>query len=106
MRRSVDLEKFDPAKLRGSTAIFLVATYGEGDPTDNGKAFDKWLREEAGEDALAGMQYAVFALGNMQYEHYNSFGKLIDQLCERCAPLAEPRREGRTGPPGVGRCLL
>ena len=84
--KPVDLEKFDPAKLRGSTSIFLVATYGEGDPTDNARAFHRWLVESGEEGALEGMQFAVFALGNMQYEHYNSFGKLVDHECARCRP--------------------
>jgi NADPH-ferrihemoprotein reductase len=82
--KSVDLEKFDAAKLKGSTSIFLVATYGEGDPTDNARSFHRWLSETAEEGDLAGMQFTVFALGNMQYEHYNSFGKLVDKECERC----------------------
>ena len=81
--KPVDLEKFDPAKLKESIAIFLVATYGEGDPTDNARAFNRWLADTAEDRALEGMQYAVFGLGNMQYEHYNSFGKLVDKECER-----------------------
>ncbi len=39
--KPVDLEKFDPIKLKGSTSIFLVATYGEGDPTDNARSFHR-----------------------------------------------------------------
>ena len=94
--KSVDLEKFDPSKLKGSTSIFLVATYGEGDPTDNARSFHRWISETAEEGALAGMQFAVFALGNMQYEHYNSFGKLVDKECERCGGLTRPLRTRST----------
>jgi sulfite reductase alpha subunit-like flavoprotein len=80
---AVDLERFEPAMLPNSYAIFLVATYGEGDPTDNAKAFHEWL-SKASVDALAGCQFAVFGLGNTQYEHYNSEGKFVDAMCEKC----------------------
>jgi len=81
---AVDLERFDPASFtKNSFAIFLVATYGEGDPTDNAKGFHDWLARAAA-DALAGCSFAVFGLGNTQYEHYNSEGKFVDNMCEKC----------------------
>lgn len=81
---ALDLERFDPANVtKDSFAVFLVATYGEGDPTDNAKGFHDWLGEAAA-DALAGCNYAVFGLGNTQYEHYNSEGKFVDSMCEKC----------------------
>lgn len=77
--KAVDIERHDPDALPGSTAIFLVATYGEGDPTDNSKAFHSWLTGEASEGDLQGMHFAVFGLGNTQYEHYNTMGKTVDR---------------------------
>jgi NADPH-ferrihemoprotein reductase len=77
--RAVDLDRFDPATMAGSNAIFLVATYGEGDPTDNTKACYKWMKEDANEGDLQGMHYAVFGLGNKQYEQYNVMGKYFDR---------------------------
>jgi NADPH-ferrihemoprotein reductase len=62
-----------------SLAVFLLATYGEGDPTDNAMTFAKWLQNEDGElseQALGGLNYAVFGLGSTQYEHYNKMGKV------------------------------
>ena len=80
---ATDLERFESGMLPGSFAIFLVATYGEGDPTDNAKRFHTWLAQAAAE-ALSGCHFAVFGLGNTQYEHYNSEGKFVDNLCEKC----------------------
>lgn len=80
---AVDLDKFSGDMLPNAFAIFLVATYGEGDPTDNAKAFHGWLLK-APSNALAGCNFAVFGLGNTQYEHYNSVGKLVDNVCEKC----------------------
>ena len=55
-----------------------MATYGEGDPTDNAQAFYEWL--QSGEADLPGIKYArinhlvvnqLFGLGNKTYEHTN-----------------------------------
>lgn len=40
-----------------SVAIFVLATYGEGDPTDNAQELMEWLK--AGESDLTGIKYAV-----------------------------------------------
>uniref|UniRef100_A0A6U2DI80 NADPH--hemoprotein reductase n=1 Tax=Hemiselmis andersenii TaxID=464988 RepID=A0A6U2DI80_HEMAN len=80
--RAVDLERFEGDDMPGQAAIFLVATYGEGDPTDNAKASYEWMKSEAKQGALEDMSFAVFGLGNTQYEHYNSVGKFYDSQCE------------------------
>jgi sulfite reductase alpha subunit-like flavoprotein len=38
-------------------ALFCLATYGEGDPTDNAQEFYEWLRAE--ERELNNLHYAV-----------------------------------------------
>jgi len=58
-------------------AVFCVATYGEGDPTDNAQAFFDWLQE--GTASVNGLRYAVFGLGNSTYEHFNEMGKIVDK---------------------------
>ena len=79
----IDLEHYDKAHVSSATAVFLVATYGEGEPTDNGRDFHDWLVSEENEAALSDLTFAVFALGNTQYEHFNSFGKAVPALSLR-----------------------
>ncbi|XP_059370959.1 NADPH--cytochrome P450 reductase-like isoform X1 [Carassius carassius] len=80
---SADPEEYDMSELsrlpeiENSIAIFCMATYGEGDPTDNAQDFYDWLHE--GDANFSGVKYTVFALGNKTYEHYNAMGKYVDQ---------------------------
>ena len=80
--KMVDLEDFDPSQLLHSKiAIFLIATYGEGEPTDNAVKFSKWLKNEDQEleaNHLSKVNFSVFGLGNRQYEHFNRQGKLTN----------------------------
>lgn len=84
--KSVDLEEFDPEVLSQTrTAIFLMATYGEGEPTDNAAKFFKWLKNDDRElenSFLSKVEFTVFGLGNRQYEHFNRMGKLTDKFLE------------------------
>ncbi|XP_013384420.1 NADPH--cytochrome P450 reductase [Lingula anatina] len=68
------------AEIENSLAIFCMATYGEGDPTDNAQEFYDWLQN--GDADLSGVRYAVFSLGNKTYEHYNAMGKYVDKRLE------------------------
>ncbi|XP_051534477.1 NADPH--cytochrome P450 reductase-like isoform X1 [Myxocyprinus asiaticus] len=87
-----DPEEYDMGELsrlteiENSLAIFCMATYGEGDPTDNAQDFYDWLQE--GDADLNGVKYTVFALGNKTYEHYNAMGKYVDK---RLAELGAQR---------------
>lgn len=73
-----DLPKL--TEIENSLAIFCMATYGEGDPTDNAQEFYDWLQDCSAE--LEGVRYAVFGLGNKTYEHYNATGKYVDSRME------------------------
>lgn len=82
---AIDLEEYDAAEQlpKEKLVIFVMATYGEGDPTDNAVEFMKYLaNEDESLDAhsLEGIGYTVFGLGNRQYEHYNSMGRSVDKL--------------------------
>lgn len=65
--------------------MFLVATYTDGQPTENAEWFCKWLEETStdfryGKTYLKGLRYAVFGLGNSVYVgHYNTVGFIL--LC-------------------------
>ncbi|XP_018914300.2 NADPH--cytochrome P450 reductase isoform X1 [Bemisia tabaci] len=67
-------------EIPNSLAVFCLATYGEGDPTDNAMDFYEWLQN--GDANLAGLNYAVFGLGNKTYEHYNEVGIYVDRRLE------------------------
>lgn len=46
-------------QIPNSLAVFCMATYGEGDPTDNAMEFYEWLQN--GDADLTGLNYAVSA---------------------------------------------
>ncbi|KAJ1464469.1 flavoprotein-like protein [Baffinella frigidus] len=85
----IDLELYDKSRVSSATAVFLVATYGEGEPTDNGRDFHDWLVSEEDEAVLSNLSFAVFGLGNTQYEHFNSFGKAVPPLPMRNTEVDE-----------------
>ena len=76
-----DLEDYDPDDLsKERYAVFLMATFGEGEPTDNAASFYSWLcAEERSAEDVAGVRFAVFALGNRQYEHFCLVGQRVDE---------------------------
>lgn len=41
-----------------------MATYGEGDPTDNARDFNEWLLNKDHPNNLINCRFAVFGLGN------------------------------------------
>ncbi|GAX85062.1 hypothetical protein CEUSTIGMA_g12482.t1 [Chlamydomonas eustigma] len=82
----VDIENYQASISlpKEKTVIMCMATYGDGEPTDNAAEFYKWLLKESEladssseEPLLGGVNYAVFGLGNKQYEHFNSVGKKV-----------------------------
>eukprot|EP01083_Nonionella_stella_P093288 261381_1 len=82
----IDLDDYNPDELCKETlAVFIVATYGEGEATDNAQAFYDWLtsENERNESELVSLEFAVFGLGNSQYEFYNAMGKQFDHFLEQ-----------------------
>merc|ERR1711953_474784 len=73
-------------EIENSVLVFCVATYGEGDPTDNLQTTHDWISEEEveNEKSFEGITYAVFGLGNKTYENYNTMGKFFDKRMEKC----------------------
>ena len=77
-----------------------MATYGEGEPTDNAVQLmqnfedDSFEFTNGGRD-LNGLKYVVFGLGNKTYEHYNVIGRRVDAaLAKMGATRIGERGEG------------
>ncbi|KAI1168323.1 NADPH-cytochrome P450 reductase [Nemania serpens] len=85
----VDLEEYDYDNLdafpEDKVAVFVLATYGEGEPTDNAVDFYEFITSEdpsfsnSNDPALANLTYVAFGLGNNTYEHYNSMVRNVDK---------------------------
>jgi NADPH-ferrihemoprotein reductase len=82
----LDLEDFEPDQIgEDGFAMFAVATYGEGDPTDNAIDFHRWIKDkerDLDENTLKGLKFTVFGLGNRQYEQYNEMGRFVNKRLE------------------------
>ena len=82
-----DLEDYDYENLdkfpEDKVAFFVLATYGEGEPTDNAVDFYQFITGEdtsfeSDEQPLSALRYVAFGLGNNTYEHYNSMVRHVD----------------------------
>lgn len=79
IRNLVDVEASEIQK--DEVALFVVSTYGEGDPPDDAFDFYESLQKMP-EESLDGVRYAVFALGDIDYVLFCGFGNNCDQLLE------------------------
>ncbi|KAH7069419.1 cytochrome P450 reductase 2 [Paraphoma chrysanthemicola] len=71
-----DLSDFDAESIASIQethfAIFLLSTYGEGDPSDNTAGLWDWIRRVNDEGIkLDNLRYVAFGLGNSNYKYYN-----------------------------------
>ncbi|KAF9396604.1 NADPH-cytochrome P450 reductase [Podila verticillata] len=108
---TADLEDYDMNLLdtlpANHLAFFVLATYGEGEPTDN--AVDFWEHLVVNEDVpefsigdykdaekpLTNLNFVMFGLGNKTYEHYNSVCRRVDEkLTQLGATRIGERGEG------------
>jgi NADPH-ferrihemoprotein reductase len=82
-----DLEEYDFENLDAfpsdKIAMFVLATYGEGEPTDNAVEFYEFITGEgvsfSEREDLENLNYVTFGLGNNTYEHYNSMVRNVDK---------------------------
>lgn len=65
--------------IPNSLAVFCLATYGEGDPTDNAMDFFEWLQN--GDVDLKGLNFAVSIvyISLIQYTQYSIFVFISEQ---------------------------
>ncbi|GKU16306.1 unnamed protein product [Fusarium langsethiae] len=77
-----DLCDYDPDSIanlsQSKLAIFILSTYGEGDPSDNTAAFWDWLTKTPNIQ-LPNLRYMAFGLGNTSYRYYN---RVIDVVVQ------------------------
>ncbi|KAJ4421209.1 hypothetical protein N0V85_000302 [Neurospora sp. IMI 360204] len=88
-----DLEEYDFDNLDtipdDKVVFFVLATYGEGEPTDNAVDFYEFITNEdvnfteGNEPALGNLNYVTFGLGNNTYEHYNSMVRNVDKALQK-----------------------
>ncbi|KAH6893379.1 NADPH-cytochrome P450 reductase, variant [Thelonectria olida] len=78
-----DLEDFDYEDLESVPSdkilMFVLATAGEGEPTENASEFYNFLTSEENNFAngLHNIAYVAFGLGNSTYEHYNAIVRRV-----------------------------
>jgi NADPH-ferrihemoprotein reductase len=71
-----DVSDYDANSIGGIQdthfAIFLLSTYGEGDPSDNSAGLWEWIKHvKSGGVVLEKLNYIAFGLGNSNYKYYN-----------------------------------
>lgn len=97
---TADLEEYDFDNLdtfpEDKVAMFVLATYGEGEPTDNAVEFYEFISGDdiafsEGADAdskpLANLKYVAFGLGNNTYEHYNSMVRNVTKFLDKLGAM-------------------
>lgn len=81
VNRLQDVETYTPHTLSDEClVVFVVATYGEGEPTDSMKPFYDWLCDDMRDPMeLNGVKFAVFGLGDRQYKQFCQMGVEVDR---------------------------
>lgn len=83
---AADLDDYDHEFLTqvpsSKILVFIISTFGEGDPTDNSYRFCTTLaalHDGGNKETLHQLQYAAFGLGNRNYKHYNRIIDIVDE---------------------------
>lgn len=97
---SVEFSQWKNLKERNKNYVmgFVMATYGNGEPTDNATDFYLWLMDGYGfgkdkgnqvdhlvkKKVAQGIPYFVFGLGNKRYEQFCAIGRRISDRMKQC----------------------
>ncbi|PVH73461.1 riboflavin synthase domain-like protein, partial [Cadophora sp. DSE1049] len=77
-----DLSDYEPQSISNINdhkfAVFIISTYGEGDPSDNATPFVSWIGSSK-ETQLSALRYVALGLGNSKYKFYN---RVVDVVVE------------------------
>jgi sulfite reductase alpha subunit-like flavoprotein len=81
------VDGFDVNQLASETAaLFVVSTYGEGEPPHD--AIEFWDELQAYPGSLANLSYGLYAIGDSTYVEFCGFGRKLD--AELIAKGAQP----------------
>lgn len=80
--KHLDVYETDISVLKNHPVCLLFAsTWGEGEPPDDAVDFYNSL-DEAQDFDLSHLKFAVFGLGDSDYEEFNECGKQFDRMLE------------------------
>jgi NADPH-ferrihemoprotein reductase len=83
---TADLSDYDPDSVGmipdSKLAIFILSTYGEGDPSDNTAEFWDWIHKTQNV-SLSNLRYVAFGLGNSNYKFYNRVVDVVVEALDR-----------------------
>jgi sulfite reductase (NADPH) flavoprotein alpha-component len=73
-----------------SRALFVVSTFGDGEPPDGARAFARCLMERS--LPLSGFHFGLLSLGDSKFAHFCGFGRGLDQWLRQqgAQPLFSP----------------
>jgi len=78
---SVSMADIDLEDIVGETCIFILSTWGEGEPPDDGERFFEELSRSNID--LSQTQYSICGLGDESYDIFCGFAKDVDRLLSK-----------------------
>ncbi|MFT8944714.1 MAG: bifunctional nitrate reductase/sulfite reductase flavoprotein subunit alpha [Acetobacter pasteurianus] len=83
------LDTFDAKRDLSGLALFVVSTFGDGDPPDCAVPFWDMLKEH--KKPISDLKFSVLALGDSSYANFCGFGRVLDGRLQElgATPLLE-----------------